>query len=592
MPFYSDETIRQLKEATDISLVIEQFVPLKRIGGGKFLGLCPFHNDSNPSMNVNPNMGIYKCFACGAGGDAFRFVMEHEKVDFRTAIEFVANTVGFILPKLTQIPDENIEEKDLIRKINEFAASWFREQLLKSEFAKKYLEQREITEKTSDLFGLGYAPQIGFLEAAVKNGFKPESVLKAGLAADKDGKAFDKFRDRLMVPICSLSGAIVGFGGRDLSGNSHAKYMNSPETLIYNKSEILFGLNQSRRAISKENSVILVEGYFDVISMFQSGLENVVAISGTAVSETQAKLLARYTKSAFISLDGDAAGQAATERCIEVLLSQSFAIKIVNLTTESGEKADPDSLVRQGGAAAFKKLQEKAKNWLNYLADKSQLSSPEEKANFVSRTKKLIATMDNAELKKQYLNLLNERFGADKSLPALQTKKTFANQTKETTEAAPEIPWKSLPSDEIWLVNVIFKNPELQSIAIKICDPCLLSSRWLAELLDYGYALFEETGKIDLKILYDKLPASHIELLNRLPEKLWTREGAIMDFSNALLKLRISHLKAELKETRNDFDLYREIQSKIKHCEDLAKRAKNEENVLAELGHHLLYYPY
>ncbi len=583
MSFYSDETIRQLKEAADISLIIEQFIPLKRIGGGKFLGLCPFHNDSNPSMNVNPHMGIYKCFACGAGGDVFKFVMEHEKVDFRTSIEFVANTVGFVLPKLTQIPDENIEEKDLIRKINEFAASWFKEQLLKSEFAKKYLEQREITEKTKDLFGLGYAPQIGFLEAAVKNGFKPESVLKAGLAAEKDGKAYDKFRDRLMIPICSLSGAIVGFGGRDLGGNSPAKYMNSPETLIYNKSEILFGLNQSRKAISKENSVILVEGYFDVISMFQSGVENVVAISGTALSETQTKLLARYTKSAFISLDGDSAGQAATERCIEVLLSQSFAIKIVNLTTESGDKADPDSLVRQGGSEAFKKLQEKAKNWLNYLADKSQLSSPEEKANFVLRTKRLIATMNNPELKKQYLNLLNERFGTDKSLPALRTKKPLANQIRETTEAATEIPWKSLPNDEIWLVSVIFRNPELQATAIKICDPCLLSSRWLAELLDYGYALFEETGKIDLKVLYDKLPAAYIDLLSRLPEKPWTSESAIMDFSNALLNLRISRLKAELREARDNFDLYREIQGKIKNCEDLAKRAKNEENILLYL---------
>jgi len=584
MPFYSDETIRQLKETADISLVIEQFVPLKRTGGGKYLGLCPFHNDSNPSMNVNPHIGIYKCFACGAGGDVFKFVMEHEKVDFRSAVEFVANVVGFALPKLTQTQDENIEEKDLIRKISEFAADWFREQLLKSDFAKKYLEQREITEKTRDLFGLGYAPQTGFLEAAVKNGFKPESVLKAGLIADKEGRAIDKFRDRLMIPICSLSGAIVGFGGRDLSGNSPAKYMNSPETLIYNKSEILFGLNRSRNAISKKNSVILVEGYFDVISMFQSGVENVVAISGIALSETQAKLLARYTKSAFISLDGDPAGQAATERCIEVLLSQSFAIKVVNLTTESGEKADPDSLVKQGGAEAFNKLQDGAKNWLNYLADKSPLSSPEEKANFILKTKKLIASMNNAELKKQYLNLLNERFGTDKSLPILQPKKNVTNQTKETAEAVPEIPWKSLPSDEIWLVSVIFRNPELQAVALKICDPCLFSSRWLAEILDYGYALFEETGKIDFKVLYEKLPASHIELLDRLPEKPWTKESAIMDFSNALLKLRISRLKAELKEARNDFDLYKEIQSKIKDCENLAKRAKNEENVLAELG--------
>jgi len=577
MPFYSDETIRQLKETADISLVIEQFVPLKRISGGKFLGLCPFHNDSNPSMNVNPNMGIYKCFACGAGGDVFRFVMEHEKVGFRSAIEFVANTVGFILPKLSQIQDENYEEKDLIRKVNELANSWFKEQLAKSDFAKNYLEKRDITEKTRDLFGLGYAPQGGFLELAGKSGFKPELVVKAGLASDKDGRAVDKFRDRLMIPICSLSGAIVGFGGRDLSGNSPAKYMNSPETLIYNKSEILYGLSNSRRAISKENSVILVEGYFDVISMFQSGVENVVAISGIAFSETQAKLLARYTKSAYVSLDGDVAGQAAAERCIEVLLTQSFSVNIVDLMSKNGEKTDPDSLVRQGGAEAFRKLQSNAKNWLNYLSDKTPLTTPEEKANFVLRAKKLIASMNNAELKNQYLNLLNERFGASKNLPVLPVKKIQSlPQNSQNTEI-------NLPSDEIWLVSVIFRNEELQEAAIQICDPSLLTSRWLAELLDYGYALCEEIGKIDLKILYDKLPPAHRELLTRLPEKPWKSESAIMDFSSAVLKLRISRLKAELRETRGNFELYQEIHGKIKHFEGLARRAKDGENILKEL---------
>jgi DNA primase len=577
MPFYSDETIRQLKEAADISLIIEQFVPLKRAGNGKFLGLCPFHNDSNPSMNVNPGMGIYKCFACGAGGDAFRFVMEHEKMDFRSAVEFVANAVGFILPTLSQTQDENYEEKDLMRKLNELANNWFKEQLLKSGFAKDYLQKRDITEKARDLFGLGYAPQGGFLEVAGKNGFKPEFIVKSGLASEKDGRAVDKFRDRLMIPICSLSGAIVGFGGRDLSGNSPAKYMNSPETLIYKKSEILFGLNQSRRAVSKEKSVVLVEGYFDVISMFQSGVENVVAISGTALSELQAKLLARYTKSAYISLDGDAAGQAATERCIEVLLTQSFSIGVVNLMNENGEKTDPDSLVRQGGAEAFKKLQGSAKNWLNYLADKKQPTTPEEKAAFASKAKELIASMNNAELKKQYLNLLNERFGTSKNLPILQIKKTPVRV--EAKEQEVEIPWKSLPGDEIWLVSVILKNPSLQAAAIRVCDPSLLSSRWLAELLDYGYALLEETGKIDLKIFYEKLPPAHRELFIRLPEKPWTNESAMLDFSSVVLKLRISRLKTELKNARNNFELYKEILDKIKHCEDLAKRAKEGENV-------------
>jgi DNA primase len=158
----------------------------------------------------------------------------------------------------------------------------------------------------------------------------------------------------------------------------------------------------------------------------------------------------------------------------------------------------------------------------------------------------------------------------------LQTKKTSV-QT-ETQEI--EIPWKSLPSDEIWLVSVIFKNPAIQSTAINVCDPSLLSSRWLAELLDYGYALLEETGKIDLKMLYEKLPSAHKELFIRLPEKPWTEESAILDFSSAVLKLRILRLKAELKNTRNNFELYKEILNKIKHCEDLAKRAKNGESVL------------
>jgi DNA primase len=260
------------------------------------------------------------------------------------------------------------------------------------------------------------------------------------------------------------------------------------------------------------------------------------------------------------------------------LLTQSFSIGIVNLTSENGEKIDPDSLVRQGGAEAFKKLQGSAKNWLNYLADKKQPTTPEEKAAFASKAKELIASMNNTELKKQYLNLLNERFGTSKNLPILQIKKTPV-QAKAQEAQEIEIPWKSLPSDEIWLVSVIFKNPSLQAAAINICDPSLLNSRWLAELLDYGYALLEETGKIDLKILYEKLPPAHRELFIRLPEKPWTDDSAMLDFSSVVLKLRISRLRAKLKNARDNFELYKEILSKIKHCEDLARRVKEGENV-------------
>jgi DNA primase len=380
-----------------------------------------------------------------------------------------------------------------------------------------------------------------------------------------------------MIPICALSGVVNGFGGRDLSGNSPAKYMNSPETLIYNKSEIIFGLNKSRAAIQKENSVILVEGYFDVISLFQNSIENVVAISGIAISETQVQRLAKYTKNAYLSLDGDEAGQTATERSIERLLTQSFAISVVNLMSETGEKIDPDSLVRQGGAEAFKKLQGKAKNWLNYLADKTSLTTPEERAAFVSRAKRLIASMSDPELKNQYLNLLKERFGANKTLPILPSRMDAVNPMP------PEINWQSLPGDEVWLVSVIFRNPELQGMAIKVCDPSLLTSRWLAELLDYGYAMQEETGSIDLKTLYEKLPQIYRDLLIRLPEKPWESKEAERDFSNAVLKLRIIRLKTELKASRSNFDLYKEIQAKIKQCEDLLKRSNEGESVLERL---------
>ena len=336
MAFYSDEVIQELKQQTNIADIIQQFVPLKRSGAGRFVCRCPFHNDHSPSMNVNPQMGIYKCFACGAGGDVFKFVMEHEKMDFKAAVEWVASATGFQLPELgAPVTPEIAEERTLVRELNELAADWFVEQLPKSEKALNYIRTRHLSEETRHFFKVGYAPEgrEGFLSYAAKNGFSPRQLVEAGLAVEREnGGIADKFRDRLMFAIENLSGKVVAFGGRVLEKQKKPKYLNSPETALYKKGEILYGLSKAKNEIPKAGSVVLVEGYFDMISLYQAGVKNVVAVSGTALTEKHAEILSRYTKSAYLVFDGDEAGRKAALRTIEIVLPEGIVPKIVALS--------------------------------------------------------------------------------------------------------------------------------------------------------------------------------------------------------------------------------------------------------------------
>ena len=403
MPFYPEEVIQQLKSQADISLVIQQFLPLKRSGTNRYVGVCPFHDDHSPSMTVNPTLGIYKCFACGAGGDVFKFVQEHEKIDFNGAVEWVANFVGFSLPKFASKENAEVqEEKGMIRKLNELACNWFEQQLSLSEKALEYLAKRNISEQTRKQFHIGYAPdkREGLIAYAAKNGFSPKDCLRAGLAVEKkNGGIDDKFRDRLMIAIQNQSGTVVAFGGRDLApkqeGFERPKYMNSPETPLYNKSEILFGLNHSRTAIAKENAVIIVEGYFDLISLYQGGVQNVVAASGTALTEFHANILARYAKTAYLVFDGDAAGRKATHRTIEIVLPKGIVPRIFALSRPDGTKIDPDNFVNEQGAEAFHEQLKGAEDWLSYLSRNSDLQSIESRASFVTYAKSIVKSIQD-----------------------------------------------------------------------------------------------------------------------------------------------------------------------------------------------------
>lgn len=591
MAFYSDDLLQQLKAHADISAVIQRFLPLKKSGAGRYVGRCPFHDDHSPSMSVNPQLGIYKCFACGAGGDVFKFVMEHEKLDFKAAVEWVANDSGFALPALgAPEKQEVLEERALVRTLNELAATWFEEQLSQSETACSYLAGRGITEETRKLFRIGFAPEgrEGFLSFASRKGFSPRQLVTAGLAVEREtGGIADKFRGRLMFAIQNLTGSVVAFGGRILDTNSKApKYLNSPETILYSKSDILYGLTHSKQEIAKMETVILVEGYFDLISLFQAGIHNVVAVSGTALTDTHANILSRYAKTAYLVFDSDAAGKKATLRSLEIVLPHAMAPRIFSLSRPNGEKIDPDNFIREKGADAFLEELKNAEDWLSYLAHEKPTTTLEDRAAFINYTKSLIKSIRDIELREQYLRLLSERFNTKANLTNVQalnkghTHKHAASTTptSDAEPAPPQVPWQSIPSLELRFVTLVLKSPIVWGPAsiffdleFATAEVPFFDAPLMGELLENGLALYAETGAIHPQILHSKLTPLLLEILENLPDETWDETCAQKEFLESLISLEnrtCERLRNALKQgesTDSNMQLRMDIHALSKH---------------------------
>ena len=291
------ETIDRVRTQTDIVQVISEYLTLKK-AGSNFRALCPFHKEKTPSFNVNPAKQIFHCFGCGVGGNVFSFLMRHEGFAFPEAVRFLAERVGIEIKQEQTAPGQG-EIRERLLELYEYARRFYHQCLLKSpkaEGARKYLEQRQLSERAIETFSLGYAPKEwdSFLSAARRKGFKPDLLLEGGLAKKSaEGRVYDAFRNRVMFPIWGLSAKVIAFGGRTL-GEDRAKYINSPETTIYHKGNILYNLNRAKKEISNRDSVIVVEGYTDAIRLVLGGIENVVASSGTAFTQAQARLLKRY----------------------------------------------------------------------------------------------------------------------------------------------------------------------------------------------------------------------------------------------------------------------------------------------------------
>lgn len=353
------KSIEEVLQRADIVEIIEQFIRLKK-RGANYVANCPFHNESTPSFSVNPARGIFKCFGCGKGGNAVTFVQEHEKLSFPEAIKWIASYYKIALQETERSPEQQIVQQveESIRVINEFATTHFQTNLWDTEdgllIGQSYFKERGFSKEIIEQFRLGYSiqnsEQNDLLKALTLKGFSIEYALKSGVIKQKEDRLYDAYRGRVIFPIQNMTGRVLGFGARILVKNDKApKYINSPENEIYIKSKVLYGLYQSRTHIAKLDECFLVEGYTDVVSLHQGGVKNVVASSGTSLTEDQLRLIKQLTRNLTILYDGDAAGVKAALRGLDMALAAGFNVKLVLFP----DKEDPDSYIQKYGAVVF-----------------------------------------------------------------------------------------------------------------------------------------------------------------------------------------------------------------------------------------------
>ena len=480
------ETIDKIFSAIRVEEIIGEYVQLKRTGSN-YKGLSPFVDEKTPSFVVSPSKQIWKDFSSGKGGTAITFLMEIEGFSYPEALRYAAKKYGIeIEENLRELTEEERKaqtDKDLLYKIHEVANHFFQEQLYDTEEGQligwAYFKERELKSEIIKKFQLGYSPQKfnAFSQYALNKGYSKEILEKSGLSifSEKNPEGIDRFRERVIFPIQSFSGRVLGFGGRILKSNEKsAKYLNSPETEIYHKSQVLYGLAQSKQAISKENYCLLVEGYMDVISLHQNGIENVVASSGTALTTEQIKLIKRLTENVTILFDGDAAGIKASFRSIDMLLSEEMNIRVLLFP----EGHDPDSFSRSHSMEYVKNfIRDNSKDFIDFKAEillKDAENDPIKKAEAVRDIVKSVAHVSNGLKQEVYLKQVASQFGlTERNLfDELQNQKQVLsgqNQLKPKIKIIQSIP------QEVWDKKI---NP-------------LLEEKLVEYLLKYGNRVLE-----------------------------------------------------------------------------------------------------
>lgn len=412
---YSDELIEEVSRSNDIVDVISQYVHLKRKGRNYF-GVCPFHSEKSPSFSVSPDRQIFKCFGCGVGGTAYTFLMKIEGISFKEAVEQLAERANIQLPKLESNVDTAKEElKEKVLKINEFTAEYYHQNLYKptAKIAQEYVKKRKMNRETLESYRIGFSGKYDELYKALKNqGFGEKEILESNLVRKNDkGRYYDFYQERLMIPICDVRGKVIAFGGRAL-GDEKPKYMNSPDTIVYNKGRHLFGLNLAKKDCTKR--LLIVEGYMDVISLHQRGITNVVGSLGTALTEQQGWLLRKSTEQIILGFDADNAGQTAVARSMEILQKMGCDMRVLQI---EGAK-DPDEFIVKFGEGRFKLAVDNAISIVEFkvknLKKELNLENTGDKIKFLNETAKILSKVENTIEREIYIEKIAKGYNISK----------------------------------------------------------------------------------------------------------------------------------------------------------------------------------
>jgi len=510
-----DEKVREVRERAPILEVISDYMSLRK-SGANYQGLCPFHGEKSPSFNVNPARGIFHCFGCGAGGNVVTFVMRMEGMNFPTAVKFLAKRVGVDIPErpLTRDEKRKVDEQEQLYSINELAAQFYRRVLETDEAGaagRSYLERRGVDQPTAAIYRMGFAPAgwDNLAKHLSRKGVAPEQAEKLGLlrkreaGGKKEGDSYyDTFRNRLLFTISDLHGRAIGFGGRVMD-DSLPKYINSPESPIYHKSEVLFGLDLAKKGMREQGSAIIVEGYFDHLALYRAGHTNVVATCGTALTPPHLKLLRRYAEKVYMLFDGDDAGRKATVRSMELFLEEGFPARVVEVP--SGD--DPDTFIRREGAAAFAPLLESAQPIFEFfyrgLIQSHDTRGVEGKVAFVNEVAPRLLKITDPMERSLYEKEICRAVGIDQGM--LRNKVGSAPVGKPQPKSLPKPARASAGTEEV-LLTLMVKFPE---VVAKVRDHGA-DTLFSAGHLGVAQAILAQSGEggVDLASILEQLESA------------------------------------------------------------------------------------
>ena len=573
------ETINKIFETTRIEEVVGDFVQLKK-RGANYIGYCPFHNEKTPSFTVSATKGIYKCFGCGKGGNSVSFVMEHEHYSYPEALKYLAEKYNIEIEEKELSPEQSIRanDRDSLYIINAFANKYFQEQLWKSEEGKavglSYFQERAFSEEIIKKFQLGYSPKQknAFSKLALESSYKEKYLEDAGLSILKHGNTTDRFRERVMFPIHSFSGRILGFGGRTLQKENKAKYVNSPESLIYYKSKILYGIYFAKQQISKENNCYIVEGYTDVISLHQSGIKNVVSSSGTSLTSEQIKLINRFTKNITILFDGDAAGINASFRSVDMILSEGMNVKIVLFP----EGEDPDSFANKNSQEELKDyLGKKSKDFITFKTDvlsKNINNDPAKRVGMIKDIASSIAQIPDDISRSEYIKICSRTL----SVKELEFSKEVSLQKNKKINSSPSIEdagKKDVDSSS----NK--RNKEEKEIVRLLLNYGNETLKIEGENISIANFIIDELGADDISFENESIQSLMNEIFHQVDN-----DGKItLDYFTLHINSTISNLSIDLISNKHDMSKNWEQKHRILTGSEKTKLRKAVENAIYAL---------